>query len=319
MKVRERWRRVAERSAVAGEWLRGRLGRRSARTERVLLISAVGLFAAAAYLGIRNFPRGIDDLRWVPLVAGALGGLPPTLVLNAMEYRTMARIVDRRVPWPRALQVTVVAAAANVLPLPGAVLVRVQALAELGVPYGRAASSAGIVGATWVSATLVVAGLAQLAVVPIAIVAGVVGVGVLGLLFSYAWLYRRAGAEAPRLAARLVVIEMAFVGVSAVRLLLILWGLGSAAGWSQAIGLTVAAALAATAGFFPGGLGLRELLAGGIGPLVGLPAATGVLAAVTQRLGSLVVLAVVGLWLAVRGPRGGGFSVPGRSGQDGSR
>lgn len=312
MSLRERWRHVTDRSAEAGEWLRGRLGRRSPGTERILLVGAVVLFAGAAYLGIRNFPRGIDDLRWVPLVAGALGGLPPTLVLNAVEYRTMARIVDRRVPWPRALRVTVVAAAANVLPLPGAVLVRVQALAELDVPYGRAASSAGIVGATWVSTTLVVAGLAQLTIVPIAIVAGTVGVGLLGLAFAYAWLYRRAGAGAPGLAARLAVIETAFVAVSAARLLLILWGLGAEAGWSEAIGLTVAAALAATAGFFPGGLGLRELLAGGIGPLVGLPAATGVLAAVTQRLGSLLALAPVGLWLAMRrAPRGGPSSVEG--------
>lgn len=266
------------------------------------MLLAVVLFLGAGAFGVRNFPRGADDLRWVPLLAGALGGVPPTLALNSLEYATMGRIVDRRVPWGRALRVTVMASAANVLPIPGAVLVRVQALAELDVPYRGAVASAGIIGGAWVSTTLLVAGGVQLLLGPPVLALGAVPAGALGLFVTYLWLARRTGPRRSRgIAARILGLEVAFVVLSAARMLLLLWGLGSSAGWSEAFALTVAAALASLVGFFPGGLGLRELLAAGIGPLVGLPPAVGVLAAIAQRLGSFVALGAVALVYAARG------------------
>lgn len=296
------WSRLTVWGESVGASLRRRIGRRSARTERVLMVLAVVLFLGAAAFGIRNFPRGAGDLRWVPLLIGALGGVPPTLALNSLEYAAMARVVDRRVSWGRALRVTVMASAANVLPVPGAVLVRVQALAELDVPYRAAVASAGIVGGAWVSTTLLLAGVVQLLLGPPLLALVTIPVGVFGLLVTWLWLARRTGARRSwGLGVRILAVEGAFVVVSAVRMLLLLWGLGSAAGWSAAFALTIAAALASVVGFFPGGLGLRELLAAGIGPLVGLSPAVGALAAVAQRLGSFVTLGGVALVYAIRG------------------
>lgn len=267
------------------------------------MVLAVLLFAAAAVFGLRRFPREPGDLRWVPLLVGALAGVFPTVALNALEYVMMGRIVGRRVRWVPALRVTVLASAANVLPLPGAVLVRVQGLADLDVPYGRAVGSAGIIGVAWVATTVLAAGTLQVAYGSLLLGLVAALAGLLGLVTGYAWLFRRVGSEAPTLGLRILGIETAFVGVSAGRMLLLLWGLGSDAGWAEATALTVAGALASALGFFPGGLGLREVLAAGIGPLVGLPASTGVLAAVARRLGSFVMLGLTALVLAARRPR----------------
>lgn len=295
------WGRFASWSAAAGVTARRRIRDRSPRTERLLMVLAVLLFAAAAAFGVQRFPREPGDLRWIPLLAGALGGVFPTAALNALEYVMMGRIVGRRVRWSPALRVTVLASAANALPVPGAVLVRVQGLADLDVPYARAVGSAGIIGVAWVATTVLAAGVLQIAYGSLPIGVGAAVAGLLGLMVAYGWLFRRNGSEAPALGLRILGIEAAFVGVSAGRMLLLLWGLGSSAGWAEAMALTVAAALASAVGFLPGGLGLREVLAAGIGPLVGLPVSMGVLAAVAQRLGSFAVLGVVALLFALRG------------------
>jgi uncharacterized membrane protein YbhN (UPF0104 family) len=100
-------------------------------------------------------------------------------------------------------------------------------------------------------------------------------------------------------------VEAAFVTVAAFRLLLVLRALGFRVSIAQAAALAVSIVVAAAAGFFPGGLGLRELLAAGMSPLVGLPAAVGVLATAADRIVALVVLSILSLvvlWL-FPGPR----------------
>jgi uncharacterized membrane protein YbhN (UPF0104 family) len=94
---------------------------------------------------------------------------------------------------------------------------------------------------------------------------------------------------------RIVAVETVFVLLSGVRVYTALHGIGVEASATQALALTVAAALANAAGIFPGGLGLRELIAGALSPLVGLSVAAGVLGAAVDRLIGLIVLALVTL------------------------
>ena len=65
--------------------------------------------------------------------------------------------------------------------------------------------------------------------------------------------------------------------------------------------LNVASVVAAAAGVLPGGLGLREAVAGFLAPLVDAPAAAGAVAATLDRLLGLPTVAVGALVLAVRG------------------
>jgi uncharacterized membrane protein YbhN (UPF0104 family) len=95
--------------------------------------------------------------------------------------------------------------------------------------------------------------------------------------------------------------------VAAFRLQLALWGLGYSPAVSQSLALGLASALGSAVGFLPAGLGVREVLAAGIGPLVGLPAAVSLVATAVDRVLGLVVLAGMSLVLVATG---WGMSVP---------
>ena len=287
-------------------WVTGRRPR-SATADRALLVAAVLLFVVAFALGLRTVPPGTVDVTAWPFALVVLA-VPATSVANALEYAVAARIGGRRVVGWEAIEVSVLSSAANLLPLPGAALVRVRAMRRAGTSYRRALSVTAVVGGAWLATSLVLAG-ALLAVRRDAAVAGpgiaaVLVIGLLGLVASaVAVRSLAAGGEALRLSAALLATEVLTVALAGLRYLLVLRGLGLDAGLEQAVALTVAGVLASAIGFVPGGLGLREALAGVIAGLVGLPAAVGVLAAAVDRLVALPVLAALAVAVATPGVR----------------
>jgi uncharacterized membrane protein YbhN (UPF0104 family) len=70
---------------------------------------------------------------------------------------------------------------------------------------------------------------------------------------------------------------------------------------AQALALSLAGSLGSAVGFLPAGLGVREVLAAGIGPLVGLPAAVSLVATAVDRVLGLVVLAAIAAVLVATG------------------
>jgi hypothetical protein len=99
---------------------------------------------------------------------------------------------------------------------------------------------------------------------------------------------------------RLLAIEVGAVTVGALRLVVIGAGLGGGIGFGQAAGLGLANIVAAAAGIFPGGLGLREALSALLAPILDLPAAVGAVAASFDRLLGLPVVIAAALVLARR-------------------
>ncbi|MFP4150373.1 MAG: hypothetical protein ACLFV0_12915, partial [Nitriliruptoraceae bacterium] len=94
-------------------------------------------------------------------------------------------------------------------------------------------------------------------------------------------------------------VEAATALLHAGRLWLVLLGLGVAAELGQALVIGTAAPLAAAAGFFPGGVGLAELLSALLAPLAGLDAAAGLLAVAVARLLGLAVTVPVAFALGL--------------------
>jgi hypothetical protein len=234
----------------------------------------------------------IADVVWVWL-AVSFAVIPCVMVLNAVEYLVAARLVSHRVPFREAMRVSVLGSAANLLPIPGAALVRTGALRRRGAAVGASAMATGAIGAAWLGLAALLAGLLLLATGSEAVGGGFAAVGLAatgGMLF----LTRRAGG-AWRDGALIIGLEAAFVCVSALRTWATLQALGGG-GPAQAAALTVAAPLAAAAGVMPGGLGLRELIAATLSPLVGLAPATGAVAAGFDRLLGLAALGLAA-WL----------------------
>jgi hypothetical protein len=275
-------------------FLARRTGPGDPRRRRVVLVAAIALFVGGTILGVLNLPEVETEPRWELLAVVLFLGVPATLALNAAEYQVTAAIAGFRVPFVPALRVGVLATAANLLPLPGAVLVKAYALRNLGSSYGVIAKSTGAVAVCFLGTTGVMAGAVLLATGTLVAGGILTAAGVALLALALAMLVAECGARrGPRLFLAAVARVAGAIGVKAGRIYLILLALGYEAGATQALVLTLAAVLATALGFFPAGLGVAEALAAVMSPLVGLSAAVGFVASAVDRLISMVGLAVL--------------------------
>lgn len=277
------------------------------RRQRVWLLMAAAVFLIGAVIAYRELelPRGID---WRPLAVAGLVGAPLTLLANSLEYAWIAACSGRTVGSMAAIRVSILAAAANILPLPGAVVVRTQALRRLGVRYRHGLGATLAAGVGWFGVAAAIGGIAALAsstgLAVVLLLGAVIGLGASGILVVA--LRRKASV---RLILVLIAIEAVAVVVISFRYYLVLRALGFHPSVVQAVMLTLAAVLASIAGIFPSGLGLRELLGAGLAPLVGMGPAVGLVATALDRMVELAVSAPVGALIAFHYSEDGGVEL----------
>jgi len=275
----------------------------SPRTRRALLVVGLVAFLVMLVVSLRALEVGFDEVAWGPLVFAGLVLTPLTILGNAAELRVMAAgTAQRPLPTLEAVRVVVLATAANLLPIPGAALVRIQALRTRGAS-GTAATGINLAGAgAWLGSGLLVAGLALLPVRgPGALV--VAAVGVAGCTVA-AMVVRRVArpGRAARTTVALIAVEVLVTVLYGVRLLVVLAGLRVDLDLQQALVIALSAPLSAAAGVFPSGIGLAEAISGLLAPAVALPVAVGVAATGLNRVVGLAVTAPIAAWLAARSP-----------------
>jgi uncharacterized membrane protein YbhN (UPF0104 family) len=248
----------------------------------------------ASAVGAANLPPVETSVRWPVLLLLPLVGVPATVATNAWEYSVTARLLGHRIPRADAARVSVLSTAANLLPIPGAVLVRSRALRQRGSGMGAALSITTAIGIAWVGVTAVLAGGLQLVSGEPPLGAVVLAGGLVVLVLAGVLASRTRGVTLrPADVGTVLLVEVVAVVVAASRLLLALWGLGYSPGVDQSFALSLAGSLGSAVGFLPAGLGVREVLAAGIGPIVGLPAAVSLVATAVDRVLGLVVLAAI--------------------------
>ena len=269
----------------------------------LLTIATVALIVAMAWAWNRA-GLTVDDLSWKPLVAFALIAAPTSLLLKAAEFIVAARIAGQQ-PGPRlAMETAVVSSAANLLPLPGSLLVTVKALADGGAGYGGAVAASAVPGIAWLGITGVVGGSALV----------IEGAAAVGLIVLICGLVAFVGAGAvfhstgpsngrPALVLAILLVETGWLAVSGLRFTLAAAVIGVDLTLPQALALSVAGAITVAIGFFPGGLGVREALIAALSPLIGLDLETGVLLGAVDRVVWLGFLALAGAGLALNRQR----------------
>jgi hypothetical protein len=259
------------------------------RSMRVALaVVGVGLFAVLVLVAVRHLPEDLGGVQWWLVVLAAVVGVPLTLGVNAVEYRQQAHLAGVPLDYRTALRVSLAGSAANLLPVPGSVLVRVAHLRRADAPYRTITLATAVVASTYVAVALAVGGIAVLAFSPlagiVALAAGVVLGGVAATLTRSC-----APAQPWRTLAGLAAIELASIAVGTLRIGLLLAALGHAS-VGGAVSLVVADVVAGALGFLPAGLGLRELLAALLGPLADVPASVSVVATALDRVITIVVV-----------------------------
>jgi uncharacterized membrane protein YbhN (UPF0104 family) len=265
----------------------------SPRARRWLLAIALVLFVVISVVSFGSLP---DDVRWQPwaVLVLLLVTTPLTLAANAAEYRVMGAISRHRIGWLESSRITLIAGAANLLPLPGGIVVRTQALRREGTTYRRALAANAAAGVTWVAVGCLAAGVllaADAAAVPA--VAALLALAVAGLAAVWLLLRRADRGLAGRHLRWLFLVEAATVILSSVRIYVAFQFIGQTLEPVQAVALTASVIIAAAIGIFPAGLGLRELLAGVIGTAVGLTASEAIAATAADRIVSLAGSAIL--------------------------
>lgn len=233
-----------------------------------------------------------SELRPVWLAATGLLSLP-VIVLTATEYRAIGRIVGQRVAMRPALDVSVVAGAANLLPLPGGVVMRAQSLRKSGVPRRKTFAAQLALAFTWLAVSALASAPLLAPNEPSAArVFALVGIGAAAAAVAvFVWLKPAQGIGKSLLIAASV--EVLFVASAATRIAAAIASLGLTPTLTQAVVLTAATVLSAFVIVLPAGLGVREFLAAGIAPLVGLSPATGFLVATIVRIVSMAVFGLL--------------------------
>lgn len=272
------------------------------RVERAALVLAAGVMIVTVVWLLHDGRLDPSAVVPLPLVLAALVGVPVTLATNAAEFWVSAWFVDRRVSAVFALRTTILATAANLLPLPGGPLVRVHALHRQGVAVTSASAATAAVGLSWLGlAGLVAAAGASHAgaaawLITIFAAGGGVAVG-LGLL-----LVSQVAVPGRRLsgAAALLLTEAVSLFAAAGRLWLVLLALGVEPSLPAVMVLAAAGVLATAVGIVPAGLGVREGLSALLATVVALPAATGFAVSLLDRLIGLVVAIPLALLLSRR-------------------
>lgn len=311
---------MTERLVEVLRWLHTRLDRRlTVRTRRVLLLVAAVVFVGGGLLALSELDVDADRIAWTPLLVAGLVGVPASALVNAAEYAVTARLLERRVGMVPALRVSVLSTAANLLPIPGAAMVRIRAIRELGPGYGSATSATVVVGLLWIGVSAALAGGWLTATGAHARGLPFLGIAVVVLVAAVAVLRRtvRDPGRRRRLTAAAVAVEVTSVAVSAARIVLVLAALGSPPSVVGGLVLAVSGSMAAAAGVFPAGLGLRELIAAGLAPLAGLPPAAGFAASAVNRVLGILVHAPITAALSVTVSRSepAGHPPPGGDGE----
>jgi uncharacterized membrane protein YbhN (UPF0104 family) len=258
-----------------------------------LLIVAFSAFVAFTVLAVRSLPHIDKPVRWELIVVAALVGVPVVVGLNALEFRLMAHFAHHHPPMLEIVQITVLGSAANLLPVPGAMMVRLANLRKAGVRVTHGLNLSAIIGLAWLGTAGVLGGAVQLgshtafALTAMAIGSILLAVGALMLNRALDPGTRFAGAL------ELFAIECAFILTQAFRLFLVAAALRFDVSYAQSTTLVIAAVAAAAIGFLPSGLGAREGIAALLAPIVGFPAAVGLVITAVDRLISLIVLSVL--------------------------
>jgi hypothetical protein len=247
-----------------------------------LLILAVGLFLSG-----RELLAMKARLEWFPLMAAFLLGVV-AVFLAAVRFQIIVKALDNEIRFRDSVSVVVWGGLANILPLPGAFMVRVGFLARLvGVKRATVANLVGL--AVWFFAAANVALILRDGSELVGLVMGLWTISVLS--FLVAWVLAVFAGMSGIYTTLLFGFQLVMTGINVGRLVIIAWSVGFDLPGFVAALFALSGVAAASTGVFPSGLGVGETLASGIALYMGISAALGFAVSAINRFVGWVGLA----------------------------
>lgn len=268
---------------------------KSNRARRTALLVSALLFFGGAIYSLWATPDLAIDIDYRPLAIVALVGVPIMVFLSSIRFRITAAIVGQNISVANALSVMVISTAANMLPLPGGLLVRASALKSEVTTYKEGMWVSLLSGLLWTGVILIYASIA-LSTLKAGILSFMfLAAGVLTYLASLAFFTKKDAKPVQLL--QLTVTELLLVLVDAGRIWLCLLAIGINAEFVHGSILTSSAVAGSAVGIFPAGLGVREGFAALIGAYILLSPTACFIASALNRIIGLAITTLFALIL----------------------
>lgn len=271
--------------------------RRKAWRMPLLALAAAG-FALGCALSLHDLPLSLADVRWLPLAVLLLVLAPLNIAYSAANLVLMGHAAQAQIPFGRAVMISAWAQLAELLPIPGAAIVRTGALVQAGATMRRSAEIVLLCSVLWVTMAAAAAGLAFPAhgwLGPALLTGGIGGTGLLSRALA-----RHCSA---RIGLYAFGLRLAGLALVAVRLTVSFMVIGVALPGLSALAFTLATILGSAASLVPAGLGVGEGLSALFAAPLGVLPAAAFLAAAISRLSGLAANLMLVLALLARGQR----------------
>ena len=274
----------------------------SKTVHRIGFAVSLVIFAAGLWLSIRNMPNLPNRIAFAPLVFLLLLGAPISMMYNSLEFFIVARIGGKRLPWHKALEVTVYATASgSVFGLAGWGA-RFAAMKVHKISVGRGMASSLLFTSLGVGASLLYSA-AALAFCNVTAWFWFACSGGAFVIIACIGLYRlKTNWRVPVL---LLSIRLVLFILTAIRYLLAIESVGGHINFIQGSVFVAVQSLGTLQYVIPANLGVTEAFSAGLATLIGVPANIGFLAAAVGRVvwmaGQIATSAVAAIgirWLA---------------------
>ena len=270
----------------------------SGRSKSIFLLVIVALLLGGIVLAFSVQPDILQRVKWTPALVLLLVGIPVTILINSLEFQATARLLDRRITFRAALEVTTVGSVANLLPVPGGAITRIAGLKLAGSTLREGTMVIFLMSLAWIGVAFMVGSLPLILMgdrlagwLLLAVGTALTGISIVASLKISASRKRTFVAFA---------LKVVLVVWDGMRMYLALLAVDAGIGLAGAYIFVLASVAGSTVTIIPAGFGIREGTSALLALVVGVPAALGFLAASLLRLTELIVLLPVGLWLAYR-------------------
>lgn len=253
-------------------------------------VLAVLLLGFGTWVALSRLTLDPSQMRLAPLLWLIGLGVPATVLLNTVEMELSAAMLGKSFGPLRALRMTIFASAANMLPLPGAAMVRVAGLGALGGSFKAGGSVTLMIALMWMGVAFLGSGAFLFPVKPGLASVGL-AVGLALTITALIWSRRISGAW--RTGIKIAVLKSVLVGVSVFRIYLCLAALGLPVTLSQVSVFAISGVLGSAVSIVPAGLGVREAVSAALAPLVALPAAGAFLATALDRVVTMTTMLIL--------------------------
>jgi uncharacterized membrane protein YbhN (UPF0104 family) len=275
---------------------------RRTRLEWIALVIAVVVLAVGLAYALRAWPVSWGEIQWPWLAGVLLLGVPLIALANAYRFDLSFRLAGQQRRFGTLLRAAVLSSAANMLPLPGGLLVRIAYLQNAETGLRRATWITFTVSAVWIALACLMTALALAALGSYMLSAVMFGSGLLLTGWSLWSLSNLPGGW--RVLLRLVPLETVVFAVQATRFLWCFFAIGYEGAWIQGLALSVANVSGAVVSIVPAGLGINELTAVLIAPFAGLEPGATFIAVLLDRVATILGLLMLACGLLVHRGRG---------------